>query len=124
MLRAVLDTFWKQHPANQQLYNNLPPISQMIRVRPTKYVGHCWRSKDELISDVIRWTTTNGHTSFSRIVRTYIHQFCAETGGSQEGAVGNDGRYGKRKARGSLLSARLDDDDDDGDGDDCLFGQL
>ena len=26
----------------------------------TRHAGHCWRSKDELISDVLLWTSTYG----------------------------------------------------------------
>ena len=26
----------------------------------TRHAGHCWRSRDELISDVLLWTTTYG----------------------------------------------------------------
>ena len=32
---------------------HLPPITKTIKVRQTRYAGHCWRSKDELISDVL-----------------------------------------------------------------------
>ena len=27
-----------------------------IQVRQTRYVGHCWRSKDEQISNILQWT--------------------------------------------------------------------
>ena len=39
-----------------QLYGHLPPITKTIQVRRTRHVGHGWRSKDELISDVLLWT--------------------------------------------------------------------
>ena len=38
----------------QQLYGHLPPISKMIQIRWTRHAGHCWRSKDELIGDVLQ----------------------------------------------------------------------
>ena len=61
MLRAVLNKSWKQHPTRKQLYGNLPPpILQTIRVRRTMHARHCWRSKDELISDVLLWKRTHG----------------------------------------------------------------
>ena len=63
ILRAVLNKTWKQHPTRKQLYGHLPRISQAIRVRRTKHAGHCWRSKDELISDVLLWKPTHGHAS-------------------------------------------------------------
>ena len=53
MFRAALNISWKQHPTKKQLYGNLLPISQFIRERRARFVGHCWRAKDELISDVL-----------------------------------------------------------------------
>ena len=34
MLCAVLDKYWKQNPAKQQLQGHLPPISQTIPIKP------------------------------------------------------------------------------------------
>ena len=53
MLRAILNEFWRQHPTKHQLYGHLPPITKTIKVRRTRHAGHCWRSGDELISDVL-----------------------------------------------------------------------
>ena len=56
MLRAILNKSWRQHPTRHQLYGHLPPITKTIQVRRTRYTGHYWRSRDELISDVLLWT--------------------------------------------------------------------
>ena len=56
MLRAILNKSWRQHPTRHQLYGHLLPITKTIRVRRTRHAGHCWRSKYELISDVLLWT--------------------------------------------------------------------
>ena len=53
MLRAILNKSWRQHPTRHQLYSHLPPIMKTIQVRRTRHAGHCWRSRDELISDVL-----------------------------------------------------------------------
>ena len=53
-----LDKSWRQHPTRHQLYGYLPPITTTIQVRGTRHAGHCWRSRDELISDVLLWTPT------------------------------------------------------------------
>ena len=55
MLLAILNKSWKQHPTKQQLYGHLLPISKTIQIRRTRHAGHYLRSKDELISDVLRW---------------------------------------------------------------------
>ena len=88
MLWAILNNSWKQHPKKQQLYSHLPPISKTIQVRQTRHVKHCWRSKDELISDVFRWTPTHGHNNVGQPAKTYLHQLCADTGCSLEDLPG------------------------------------
>ena len=55
MLRAILNKSWRQHPTKHQLYGYLPPITKTIQARRTRHAGHCWRSRDELISDVLQW---------------------------------------------------------------------
>ena len=42
----------------------------------SRHAGHCWRSKDEFISNVFLWTPTHGHTSIGQPVKSYIHQLC------------------------------------------------
>ena len=42
--------------------------------------GHCWRSRDELIRDVLLWTPTHGRAKAGRPARTYIQQLCEGTG--------------------------------------------
>ena len=49
----ILSKSWRQHPTRQQLCGHLPPITKTIQVRRTRHAGHCWRSRDELISDVL-----------------------------------------------------------------------
>ena len=84
MLRAVLNKSWRQHPTRLQLYGHLPPITKTIQVRRTRHAGHCWRSKDELISDVLLWTPTHGCARVGRPARTYIQQLCEDMGCNPE----------------------------------------
>ena len=67
-----------------QLYGHLPPITKTIQVRRTRHAGHCWRSKDELVSDVFLWTPTYGQAKSGRPARTYIQQLCEDTGCNPE----------------------------------------
>ena len=53
MLRAILNKSWRQHPTRHQLYGHLPPITKTVQVRQTRHAGHYWRSRDELISDIL-----------------------------------------------------------------------
>ena len=84
MLRAILNKSWRQHPTKHQLYGHLPPITKTIPVRRTRHAGHCRRSRDELISDVLLWTPTYGRAKVGRPARTYIQQLCEDTGCSPE----------------------------------------
>ena len=84
MLRVVLNKSWRQHPTKMQLYVHLPPITKTIYIRRTKQVGHCWRSKNKLISDVFLWTPSHGRAKVGQPVRTYLQQLCADTGCSLE----------------------------------------
>ena len=97
MLRAILNKSWRQHPTKHQLYGHLPPITKVIQVRRTMHAGHCWRSKDELISDVILWSPTKA----GRPTRTYIQQLCEDMGCSPEDLpeAMNDREKGRERAR-------------------------
>ena len=70
MLRAILNKSWRQHPTRHKLYGHLPPITKTIQVRRTRHAGHCWRSRGELISDVLLWTPTCGRAKAGRPART------------------------------------------------------
>ena len=80
MLRAILNKSWRQHPTRHQLYGHLPPITKTIQVRRTRHAGHCWRSRDELIRDVLLWIPTHGRAKAGRPAQTYIQQLCEDTG--------------------------------------------
>ena len=56
MLRAILNKSRRQHLTKQTLYDHLPPITKTIKIRRTRHTGHCWRSRDVLMSDVLLWT--------------------------------------------------------------------
>ena len=112
MLRAILNKSWQQHPTRHQLYGHLPPITKTIQVRRTRHAGHCWRSRDELIRDVLLWIPTHAaqkqddqlERTFSSYVRiqavvlkTYLGRWTI-------------GRSGERGSGISVLPARYDDD--------------
>ena len=45
-----------------------------------RHAGHCWRSRDELIRDLLLWTPTHGRAKAGRPARTYIQLLCEDTG--------------------------------------------
>ena len=80
----ILNKSWRQHLTRHQLYGHLPPITKTIQVKRTRHAGHCWRSRDELIRDILLWTPTYRHAKAGRPARTYIQQLCEDTGCSPE----------------------------------------
>ena len=84
MLRAILNKSWQQHPTRHQLYGHLPPITKTIQARRTRHAGHCWKSKDELVSDVLLWTPAYGQSKAGRPAQKYIQQLCDDTGCNPE----------------------------------------
>ena len=79
MLQAILNKSWRKNPTKQQLYGHQPPITKTIQIRRTRHAGHCWRSRDELISDVLLWTPSHGRAKAGRPARTYIQRLCEDT---------------------------------------------
>ena len=75
-----IDKSWQQHPTRRQLYSHLPPITKTIQARRTRHAGHCWRSKDDIVSDVLLWTPAYGQSKAGRPARTFIQQLCDDTG--------------------------------------------
>ena len=54
--------------------------------------------KDNLISDILRWTPAHGRAKAGRPTRTYIQQLSADTGYSLEDLLGEmDDREGWRE---------------------------
>ena len=84
MLRAILNKSWRQHLTRHQLYGHFSPITKTIQVTRARQAGHCWRSMDELVSDVLLWTPTYGQAKAGRPARTYIQQLGEDTGCNPE----------------------------------------
>ena len=84
MLRAVQDIHWSQRITNTELYYNLPRISDTIRERRTRFAGHCWRSKRELIHQTLLWTPTHGNRRRGRPPLNYVDQLEKDTGIKRE----------------------------------------
>ena len=111
ILRAILNKFLRKHRTTPQLYDNLPPITKIFKVRRTRHTGYCWRSREELISDVLLWTPSYGRAKAGGLARTYIQQLCQDTGCNSEDLPEAMNDSGERGAGISVLVAWHDDDD-------------
>ena len=79
------------------------------QVRRTRHAGHCWRSKDELISDVHLRTPTYGQAKAGRPARKYIQQLREDTGCSPEDLpeAMNDGENWRERVRDMRASGTI-----------------
>ena len=120
MLQAVFNKFWWQLPIKQQIYSHQLPITKTSQIRRTRHARHCWKCKDELISDILLWTTSHRRAKVGRPARTYIQQLCADTRCSLETSW-ERWTIETRSKRGSGRSALAAWHDDDKDDDLCYI---
>ena len=78
----------------QQLYGHLPLIFKTIQIRRTRHAGYYWRSKGELISDILQWTLSHGRGGLENLLNAM-----------------DDRDEWRGESRKSVLAARHDDDD-------------
>ena len=84
------------YPARAEGLVNM--ITKTIQIRRITHTGHCWRSKEELICDILLWTLSQGRAKIGRPTRTYIQQLCTDTDFSLEDLPGSmDERDGWRE---------------------------
>ena len=94
ILRAILN----MSSTKEQQYGHLSPITKTIQVRRTRHAGHCWRSGDELISDILPWIPSHRQAKVGWAAWTYLQQLCDDWGCSLEYLlVAMDNRDGWRE---------------------------
>jgi len=59
LLRQMLNIDWRQHITNEELYADLPRISETIKKCRLRLAGHCWRS-NEAAANLILWKPQHG----------------------------------------------------------------
>ena len=65
-------------------------------MRRARHVGHYWRNKGELISDVLLWNPSHGRTREGKPGRTYLQQLCTDTECSLEDLLRARNEWRKR----------------------------
>ena len=74
MIHAILNIRWSTHPSKECLYGNLVQITSVIKERRTRFAGHCYRSEDEVVSDLILWTNKHCKAKVGPPSKTYTKQ--------------------------------------------------
>ena len=112
LLEIYIYKSWRQHPTRRQLYGHLPPIKKTIQARRDRHAGHCWRSKVELVSDLLLSTPhmakqkqeDQPELTYSNYLRT---QDVTQKTCQRWWMIG---RSGERWSGISMLAARHDDE--------------
>ena len=53
-------------------------------MKNTFNAGHCYRSEEEIVKDVLLWMPNHGTTKLRRPRKTYVKQLCDDTGPTTE----------------------------------------
>ena len=56
LLMKVQNINWKQHFTLEQIYGNLPKVSDVVRMRRNCFADHCIGLKEKIISDLLFWS--------------------------------------------------------------------
>ena len=78
LLRHALGISWRDYVTNEELYGDLPKISDVVRRRWLQFAGHRARS-DELATDAVLWQP-NGNRNRGRPAHTYRRLLEKDTG--------------------------------------------
>ena len=53
LLRYIFQRHWSEHVTNVELYGDLPKLSTKLKQRKLTFAGHCYRAKDQFVSDLV-----------------------------------------------------------------------
>ena len=68
MIRAVLGITWNEQMTNDELYGDLEKITEVLKVRRLRFIGHMWRRKEELVHQLLMWEPKQGKRKRGRPV--------------------------------------------------------
>lgn len=79
MLQLCLNISWEQKLTNEQLYQDLPLVTEKIRTRRMKLAAHCIRHPDTIASKLVLWEPTKGKRSRGRPKLNFIDNLRTDT---------------------------------------------
>ena len=82
MLRKALNIHWSSHTPNQQLYGELPAVSDKIASRRLQLAGHCYRHPELSTQRLVLWEPKHGHRGRGRPKTSFIDTLKRDTGAS------------------------------------------
>ena len=77
LLMKVKNLNWRNHPNKALIYGELPPISTTLAQRRSMFAGHCFRAKDQVVSDVLLWRLPQANRGARKLC--YPDTICRDT---------------------------------------------
>ena len=87
MLRKALNVHWSSHTRNEDLYEDLPRLSNTIAGRRLQLAGHCFRHPELSAQPLVLWQPNHGHRGRGRPKATYVDTLKRDTGTSDSGEL-------------------------------------
>ena len=87
MLRKALNVHWSSHTRNEDLYEDLPCLSNTIAGRRLQLAGHCFRHPELSAQPLVLWQPNHGHRGRGRPKATYVDTLKRDTGTSDSGEL-------------------------------------
>ena len=88
MLRKALNVHWSSHTRNEELYGDLPAVSDKIAVRRLQLAGHCYRHPELSAQKLVLWEPKHGHRNSGHPKTTFVDTLKRDTGTSVTSEIG------------------------------------
>ena len=97
LLMRVRNMNWRDHPSKEQIYGDLPKVSEVVRARRLNFAAHCARRLNEPVSRLVFWNPTQGTRSQGRPRLTYPKLLTQDAGIHQDDLLNLKDRVQWRK---------------------------
>ena len=87
MLRKALNVHWSSHMTNDELYGDLPRVSDKIASRRLQLAGHCFRHPELSTQPLVLWDPKHGGRRRGRPKRTFIDVIMRDAGAATTGEL-------------------------------------
>jgi exonuclease III len=88
MLRKALNIHWSSHTRNEELYGDLPAVSDKIASRRLQLAGHCYRHPELSAQQLVLWEPKHGHRNRGRPKTTFVDTLRRDTGTTVASEIG------------------------------------
>ncbi len=76
LLRKAKNVHWSERKTNQELYGDLPTLTDKIRKRRLKFAGHCHRNSEDIVSKLVLWTPRHGKRKTCNDIHRHTTKRC------------------------------------------------